>query len=85
VAGEDCTAEFTTLDELRKLHPEFEAHSQYFPDYFGSVFKSPELQNYELIRPFSQPAEGPLPAEIQSLLGWSKAGPRVPGAYPPQP
>lgn len=85
-AGENCTVEFKTLEGLRKLHPEFEAHSQYFANHFGSVFKSPELQNYELIRPFPQaPSASPLPAEIQRLLGWPKTASLVPGAYPFRP
>ena len=86
VAGENCTVEFKTLEGLQQLHPEFEAHSQYLADYHGSVFKSPELGNYELIRTF--PGMGsvvPLPAEIEQLLGWPKQQARAPGAYPLQP
>jgi hypothetical protein len=83
--GENCTAQFETPEALQKLHPEFEAHSQYFADYFGSVFKSPDLQNYELIRAFTQPVAAPLPAEIQQALGWQKQDSLTPGAYPFRP
>jgi parallel beta-helix repeat protein len=84
--GENCTAESRTLEEFQKLHPEFEAHSQYFPGWHGSVLKSPELKNYELIRAFPKPtAEDTLPADIQQLLGWSKPDARTPGAYPLRP
>ena len=82
-AGENCTVEFKTLEGLQQLHPEFEAHSQYLANYPGSVFKSPELGNYEMSRAYSGAAAAvPLPAEIQQLLGWPKQEARVPGAYP---
>jgi hypothetical protein len=84
-AGGNCTVEFKTLEELRKRHPEFEAHSLYLPDYFGAVFKSSRLLNYELIRAVPQPAAAPLPAPIQQLLGWSKLAAPVAGAFPLRP
>jgi hypothetical protein len=83
--GDRCTAEFTTLDEFQKLRPEFEAHSQYLPGYFGSIFKSPELQNYELIVPIPPSSSAALPAEIQQLLAWPKQAAYTPGAYPLRP
>jgi parallel beta-helix repeat protein len=84
--GESCTAQFGTLAEFQKLHPEFEAHSQYFPGGYGSVLKSPELKNCELVRAFPKPvAEDTLPADIRQLLGWSKQDARTPGAYPLRP
>jgi len=81
VEGEDCVTEFATLDGLRKLHPEFEAHSLYLPNYYGSAFKSPDLKNYELARSFTRSGTAPLPAEIQQLLGWPKQDSCAPGAY----
>ena len=83
--GENCTVEFSTLEGLRKLHPEFETHGLYLANYFHSIFKSPELQNYELIWAFPGLAAASLPAEIQQLLGWAKPGALVPGAYPLRP
>jgi hypothetical protein len=80
---DNCTTDFKLLDGLRQLHPEFEAHSQYLNNYYGSVFKGPELGNYELIRAF--PGSGStdsLPDEIRQLLDWSKQDARTPGAYP---
>jgi parallel beta-helix repeat protein len=86
VAGENCVTELKSLEELRKLHPEFEAHSQYLANYNGSIFKSPELKRYELTRTFPEiAAEDSLPAEIQKLLGWSKKDAGTPGAYPVRP
>ena len=85
-AGENCTVECATLDELRKLHPEFEAHGQYLAGYPGLIFRSPELGNYELIHSFpgTVPAIAP-PDGIQGLLGWSEQDARTPGAYPVRP
>lgn len=85
VEGENCMAEFKTLDELRKLRPEYEAHSLFLPDYYGSVFKSLELKNYELNTNFKRSGLAPLPAEIQKLLGWSKQDSYAPGAYQTRP
>jgi len=78
----NCQVEFRTLEEMRKSHPEFEAHSLYLTNCFGSVLKCPALDNYELIRNFEGPALVPLPAEIQQLLGWTEQESRTPGAYP---
>ena len=78
----NCQTDFRTLEGLQKLHPEFEAHSRYFPNYFGSIFKCPDLNNYELNRDLAGPASVPLPAEIQKLLGWSERESRTIGAYP---
>jgi hypothetical protein len=79
--GDNCTTEFKSLDGLRQLHPEFETHSQYLDNYYGSVFKSVELGNYELNRAF--PGSGStdsLPDEVRQLLDWSKQDARIPGA-----
>jgi parallel beta-helix repeat protein len=82
VAGDKCQVELKDLDALRKLHPEFEEHSLYLAGYPGSLFRSPELRNYQLIQAFSQPAPDVLPADVRQLLGWPKAEARAPGAYP---
>jgi hypothetical protein len=82
VEGENCVTNFNTLEGLQKLHPEFEAHSLYLSNYLGSVFKSPELERFELIRAFPGPALAPLPVEIRQLLGWSEQESQTPGAYP---
>ena len=77
----NCQAELSSLDGLQKLHLEFEAHSKYYPDYNGSLFKSSVLGNYELLRDF--PGSGlasELPADISKLLGQSE---KFIGAYPP--
>jgi hypothetical protein len=79
----DCSAGFKLLDEFCKLHPEFEAHSLYLDNYSGSVLKSPELKNFELVRDFSAaPSVNTLPPAIQKLLGWPDRASRTPGAFP---
>jgi hypothetical protein len=81
--SEDSTNELKSLDELRQLHPEFEAHSQYLTNYYGSVFKSPELGDYQLIRALPEiPSADSLPGNVRQLLGWSKPDAQTPGAYP---
>jgi len=82
----NCLTEFKSLDGLRQLHPEFETHSQYLNNYYGSVFKSPELGRFELLREF--PGSGSadsLPAEIRQVLGRPEQNEGTPGAYPLQP
>ena len=83
--GENCTTRFDSPEGLHQSHPEFEAHSQYLNNEYGSIFKSPELGNYELMQavPVAELADS-LPAEIRQLLEWSKPDARTPGAYPLQ-
>jgi hypothetical protein len=85
-AGEHGTIEFPSLDGLRKLQPEFEAHSLYLDHYYGAVFQGSELNRYELVPPLggTGPA-APLPPEVQTLLGWPAREAATPGAYPLRP
>jgi len=78
--GENCLTEFENLEGLQKLYPEFETHSKILYGDIRSIFKSPELNNYELVKPIQESAIT-LPAEIQELLGWTKSDIRMPGAY----
>jgi hypothetical protein len=86
VPGDSGILEFKTLAELRKLHPQFEAHSKVVTSSLGALFKSPDLKRYELIQDISLPASvTPLPDEVRHLLGRPKQDPRLPGAYPTHP
>jgi len=83
VAGEDCNVELSSLDALREIDPELEAHGRYLRLEPRSVIESPELGNYRLFR--ALPGAGAadlLPDDVRALLGWRKASSRVPGAYP---
>jgi parallel beta-helix repeat protein len=84
--GVNCTNRFLTPEELHHAYPEFAAHSAFLKTDYGSVFKSPELGNYELARalPESGMADS-LPANIRKLLNWSKKDATTPGACPVHP
>ena len=72
-------------EDLHKLHPEFSAHSQSFPNYNGPLFRCAELGNYELLKAFPGSSTATtLPTEIQELIH-QKQDSQFPGAYPPLP
>ena len=74
-----------TLDEIRKLQPAFEAKSQEFVDYRGSLFTAAEIERFELMKEFpAANAAAPLPATVREALGWKKGTPSFPGAYAPR-
>ena len=76
---------FSSVDELRKAYPQFEAKSQYYPDYWGPLFPSPELRRLELVKAFPGANGGvALPANIRSLLRWPESTATFPGAYAPR-
>jgi hypothetical protein len=86
VEGDNCVAELKTLADLKKVAPGFETHSQFVSLPLGSVFKSPELGHYQLIRNFGDAVSpGPLPPEIQQLLAWPENQTPAPGAFPFRP
>jgi hypothetical protein len=86
VSNEKCQTGFESLEELRKLYPEFSANSRYFAGYNGPLFKGTELGNYQLLPAFSGAKSAmPLPAQISKLLGPAKKDGRYVGAYPPMP
>jgi len=83
--GPNCQVAFESLEGLQKLHPEFSAHSRYFANYNGPLFKSSELGNYQLLQAFPGAAKATiLPDEIKQLLG-QKEDTTFIGAYPPLP
>ncbi len=72
-----------SLEDLKKLYPEFEAHGKAFDNYDGPLFRSPDLGNYELLKAFpGSSAASPLPAEIRKLLRRPKHDSRFAGAFP---
>jgi hypothetical protein len=83
VAGESCQVELPSLDALRKLQPAFEARGRTLDEWFGALFKSPELRRLELVRlPAGLSPLEPLPADVRRALGWPEGAPPAPGAYP---
>jgi hypothetical protein len=86
LAAGHSLAQFKTLEEFQRLHPQFEAHSRVVTSWLGALFKSPELSRYELIQDLSLPESAPrLPDEVRQLLGWPKQEAILPGAYPSRP
>jgi hypothetical protein len=85
-ADVNCQTGFESPEGLQKLHPEFSAHSRYFANYNGPLFKSPELDNYQLLQAFpGSTAATLLPDEIRKFLGQPKQDAKFTGAYPPLP
>jgi parallel beta-helix repeat protein len=79
--NENCQLTFKSLEGFQRQHPEFSAHSRFFPDYNGPLFKSSELGNFQLLPDFPALDVGTrLPSEVSKLLGQPK---RYIGAYPP--
>ena len=81
VEGENCVTELNNLEELRRVRPEYEAHGIFVTDWYGSVFKGPELGNYALNGSLRHAVAGQMPAEVQKVLGWATEGSCEPGAY----
>jgi hypothetical protein len=81
VAGETCQAGVQALEDLQKLPQGFERHGRAFSGYGGGVFKSPDLQNYELARVLPGTESVPVPGEALRVLGWKETQ-HVAGAYP---
>jgi hypothetical protein len=81
--GENCTSRLASLDEFRKLEPAFEKNGVEIDRSPRSVLKGPDRGNFELQRALpNMPARNFLPPEVRSLLGWSEAEAKTPGAYP---
>ncbi len=84
--NENCRLTFNSIEEFRAHHPEFAAHSQYYQNFHGPIFKSLELGNLQLLMSFPGSRLGlPIPREISKLIGKTKGDQRYIGAYPPIP
>lgn len=67
--GENCTANFNTLSDFQTKYSKFEKNGCMLTRDIHSVFKSPELANYELLDPIKKMAfTVPVSKEIQNLL-----------------
>ena len=74
-----CQTNFASLDEFRQAVPGAEANGMALLGYEGNVFRSPELERFELARVPEGVHALAVPANLRQLLG----GPanRLPGAY----
>ncbi len=79
-ANDACAVRPTTLEEFRKLAPEFERTGRQVDRTSRSVFKGPEVDRFEPLEPVV--AEKPMPADVRKLLGWSEQQARTAGAWP---
>ena len=81
--GDNCTIEFKSIEDFQKINPEFETHGKVLYCTMRSIFRSPELNNYELIKPSQElDLAIPVPDEVRQLTGWGETDIRIPGAYP---
>jgi hypothetical protein len=81
--GENCASRLASLDDFRKLEPAFEKNGVEIDHSPRSVLKGPDMRHFELQRPLpNATAMNFLPSEVRSLLGWSEAEAKTPGAYP---
>ncbi|MBN2514185.1 MAG: right-handed parallel beta-helix repeat-containing protein [Sedimentisphaerales bacterium] len=84
IKNRECQLTFDSLQDLRKLYPEFSANSRYLLNYQDPIFKSDELGNYQLLPSFpGAEAAAPLPEEIKERLRCSERDSRFAGAFPP--
>ncbi|MGD2094293.1 MAG: right-handed parallel beta-helix repeat-containing protein [Phycisphaerales bacterium] len=79
---ENQRLELNSPQDLHKVFPQFSNNSKVFANYYGPLFKSSILGNYQLLKAFPASANSaPLPDEILKMLGW-KQDARFPGAFP---
>lgn len=80
---DDCRVALDSPGELNSLYSEFEKKSNYFNDYSGSLFKSIELKNFQLLHGFEgNKSATMLPSEIRRLFTNDMKDDKYIGAYP---
>ena len=78
--NDKCTRSYNSLKEFQKAHQENSAHSIFFQNYQGPLFKSWALKNFEVTPGFPEIGKSfPLPAEIAKIMGKTES--HI-GAYP---
>lgn len=83
VEGDNCTAKFSNLANFQKSHSEYESQGLMLKSDLRSIFKSPELGNYQLIKRLRESTPKiTVPSEVQKLMNRKKDGIGTPGAYP---
>lgn len=84
--NENCQAKIDSLENLKKLYPDFEGGGLCYLRYDGPLFQSSELRNYQIVPAFTGSKSGmQLLPEIGTLLEQTKKNARYVGAYPPIP
>lgn len=81
-ATDNCLSNFNSLDDFRKQVAGFDVAGRQLDLTPRSVFKSVEIERYELQEPLS-PGQGSLtPAAVLKVLGWTAEQAKTVGAYP---
>jgi len=82
--NDSCQLAFKSLDDFRKIYPDFSVHSSQYSNYNGPLFKGKELNNFQLLSAFPSSKMGlKPPADIRKLLDQSLDVNQYIGAYPP--
>ena len=85
VQNEKGSVDVNAIDEFRKIQSNFEAKGRVFADYWGPLFRSPELEHFELLPNFPGATNGvQLPAHVRELLNLKSNAAAFPGAYAPR-
>ena len=85
VQNENGLIATATLEEFQKLDSHFEAKALSFPDYWGPLFQSTDLHNFNLLSAFPGSANGvPLAPAIRELWKLKPNQVVFPGAYAPR-
>jgi hypothetical protein len=83
---ESCLKTFTSLDAFRQWAPAFESAGQQLDRTPRSIFRSPDLGRYELLRAIPvKPGAPTLPLDVREALGWSETEALTAGAHPAKP
>ena len=77
--GENCQAEYPTLDAFKQANAAYEQHGTYVADAGGAIFRSAELKNFEPTRAY--PTGVDVPEKVLKLVGWPANRPLNAGAY----
>jgi hypothetical protein len=81
VDNEKCSTTYHSLDGIREEVAGFEENSTYLKNYTGSIYKSVELGNYQLLPNFDIAAgQADVPSEINKMI--NRKNDEGVGAYP---
>jgi parallel beta-helix repeat protein len=81
-ANDNCLLKFESPEELHNVHAAFSENSKYYALNNNALFKSIELENYQLLNSFKESIiKNNIPADIRDLLGIEKDQPYYIGAY----
>jgi len=78
--NDDCQLSFNSIKDFKKYYPDFMTNSYIYESNTGPIYKSSELNNFQLLDSFSGiKAVGQIPEKVIKLLGKEY---KTIGAYP---